>query len=88
MESTIASVKPENKPLTTKLACTLLQYITKLIPQDHIREILQNKILPTIFESLFEKFSATGSDNSPEDGLSYDFVDVLTIQETKEDLEI
>ncbi len=90
LESMMASVQPENKPLTTKLACTVLQYVTKLIPQEHIRELLQNKILPTIFESLFaiQGLSTSVQDNPTEEGLSYDFVDLLTLQETKEDLEI
>jgi len=66
-----------------------LQYVAKLIPQDHIRNLLESKILPTIFGSLFTTDKFKSDDKSSfEAGLSYDFVDLVTLQENKDDLHI
>ncbi len=87
LESLMVNVPPENKPLTLKLACTVLQFVVKLIPQDHIRNLLIAKILPTIFESLFESgIDSFGDKIEPGDGLSYDFVEKVTLGESQDDL--
>ena len=87
LESALNNFATENKQLATKLTCTVLEYVVKLIPQDHIRNFLQDKVLPTLFDSIFEDLNYDSKKSATaEDGLSYDFVDKCTVMEAREDL--